>query len=160
MHMQTPKPIVSEHPLLRSLSTAHLGALAECAEAREFREGEVIFLEGDIADRFYLIESGKVVLETHTGPRGTLAVQELGAGDVLGWSWLFPPHAWRFQARALERAVTWVISGRRMVAACERDHEFGYDVMKRLAQALIRRLQATQKELVVQHVQHPEYSTV
>lgn len=158
--MQTPKPIVSEHPFLRSLSPAHLSVLSECAEAREFREGEVIFREGNIADRFYLIESGKVVLETHRRPEGTLAVQELDGGDVLGWSWLFPPHAWRFQARALERAVTWSFSSQCVVAACERDHEFGYDLMKRLAQVLIRQLQATQKELVVQHAQHPEYLAV
>ena len=30
------------------------------------------------------------------------AVQTIGPGDALGWSWLFAPHRWHFTARAVE----------------------------------------------------------
>jgi hypothetical protein len=42
-------------------------------------------------------------------------------------------------------------NGAHLLIACERNHEFGYDLMKRLTQILIRRLQATRKQLVKFH---------
>jgi CRP/FNR family transcriptional regulator, cyclic AMP receptor protein len=152
--METLKPHLSAHPFLRSLSPEYLEVLNACAEQREFSAGEVIFREGDIADRFYLIESGKVTLESQVSPQGYLAVQELGANDVLGWSWLFPPYVWHFQARAVELTETVAFNGAHLLVTCERNHEFGYDLMKRLAQILIRRLQATQKQFVKLHASH------
>lgn len=144
------KKTFSEHSFLRSLSPAYLDTLSACASEREFAANEIIFREGEIADRLYLIVGGKIVLESQLS-NGILAVQELGADDVLGWSWLFPPYVWHFQARALEpsRAVTF--NGAHLLVACERNHEFGYDLMKRLAQILIRRLQATRKQMIHLH---------
>jgi CRP-like cAMP-binding protein len=146
--METLKPIVAGHPFLRSLPSAYLEVLLGHAQERDFRPGEVIFSEGEVADRFYLIARGKVVLESNAAPRGYLAVQELGDGEVLGWSWLFPPYVWHFQARAVEPTATVAFNGAHLLVQCERNPEFGYDLMKRLAQVLIRRLQATQKQLV------------
>jgi CRP/FNR family cyclic AMP-dependent transcriptional regulator len=123
----------------------------QSAQRVKFSPGEIIFREGQIADRFYLIEQGKVTLESHLPLDGELAVQELGADDVLGWSWLFPPYVWHFQARAEEATEAIVFNGAQLLITCERNHEFGYDLMKRLAQVLIRRLQATQQQMVRLH---------
>jgi CRP/FNR family transcriptional regulator, cyclic AMP receptor protein len=142
---------ISGHPFLRSLAPAYLEILTGCAEEKEFRPGEIIFREGDVADRFYLIKTGKVTLESHVSPRGYLAVQDLGPNDVLGWSWLFAPYIWHFQARAVEATGAVSFNGAHLLVACERNHEFGYDLMKRLAQILILRLQATQGQLVKLH---------
>lgn len=158
--MQTPKPIESEHPFLRNLSPDHLSVLNECAEAKEFREGEVIFREGDIVDGFYLLEQGRVHLGTHTPACGCLGLRELGPGDVLGWSWLFPANVWHFEARAVEPTRAVAFNGQRLLELCERDHQLGYGLMKRLAQVLIRRLQASQKDLVALHSEHPETLSV
>jgi CRP/FNR family cyclic AMP-dependent transcriptional regulator len=153
--MEPPKPAVSGHPFLRSLSPAYLEILQDCAVKREFLAGEVIFREGEIADRLYLIEEGKVALESQLPPRGHLAVQELGPNEVLGWSWLFPPYVWHFGARAVEPTRALSFNGAHLLIACERNHEFGYELMKRLAQVLIRRLQATRRQLVRLHDSHP-----
>jgi CRP/FNR family cyclic AMP-dependent transcriptional regulator len=149
--MQTLKPILSEHPFLRSLPAEFLAILTECALTKEFQAGEIIFREGDIADRLFLIEHGKVVLESHLSPHDVLTVQELGADEVLGWSWLFPPYVWHFQARALELTRAVSFNGAHLLIACERNHELGYELMKRLAQILIRRLQSTRKQLIKLH---------
>jgi CRP-like cAMP-binding protein len=150
--MESLKPALT-HPFLSSLSPAYLAVLAECAEHRQFAAEEIIFREGEVADRFYLIQEGKVALESHVPPKGRLIVQDLGRDDVLGWSWLFPPYVWHFQARAVERTRAITFNGAHLLVACERNHEFGYDLMKRLAQVLIRRLQATQQHLVKLHQQ-------
>jgi CRP-like cAMP-binding protein len=77
-----------------------------------------------------------------------MPVQTLGAGDVLGWSWLFPPFAWHFQARAIEPASAVALSGASLLVNAERNHDFGYELMKRVAQVVIRRLQAARKQLL------------
>ena len=93
---------IAEHPFLKGISPVHLKVLAALAMHSRFEAGESIFREGDPANRFYLIQQGKVALESGVGDRGTILIQTIGAGDVLGWSWLFPPYYWHFDARALE----------------------------------------------------------
>jgi CRP/FNR family cyclic AMP-dependent transcriptional regulator len=147
-----PAPLaeVSEHPFLRGLSQEHLQALASCAMRRRFEPGEIIFREGDPANRFYLIIKGKVALETVEKEERT-AVQAIGAGDVLGWSWLFPPYYTHFDARALERTDAMFFYGTRLREMCDDDHSLGYEMLSRIAKVVIDRLAATQKKLARSH---------
>lgn len=61
--------------LLRSLSDAQLKALVPFLQPRQCAEGEVIFRQGDIGDRFYIVETGNVVIHRplgeNGGPRGS-----------------------------------------------------------------------------------------
>ena len=139
---------ISEHPFLKDLSAAHLKVLAESAMLKEFKEGELIFREGDIANRFYLIRTGKVALEFSEKDGEAVLIQNVGAGDVLGWSWLFPPFYWHFDARAVEPTNAIFFYGTRLREQCEEDKELGYELMKRMAKVMIDRLQATRKELL------------
>src|SRR5437763_25955 len=75
---------VSSHPFLRRMSPAHVRILAECAMFTSFEAGQVLFHEGEIASRFYLIQRGKVSLESRAEEIGLVSVQTLGAGYVLG----------------------------------------------------------------------------
>jgi CRP/FNR family cyclic AMP-dependent transcriptional regulator len=142
---------LARHPFLQGLHRKHLKALAEAAMRSEFLAGESIFQTGGLANRFYLIQQGKVVLET-AGPDGVaVPIQVLGAGDVLGWSWLFPPYYWHFDACALERTQSIFLYGTRLREECERNHGLGYELMKRVCQVLIHRLQATRRKLLQLH---------
>lgn len=126
----------------------HLKILSESASEARFEPGQVLFRQGEPADQFYLIECGKVVLEAHEPANGTVLVQTLGAGEVLGWSWLFPPFNWNLQARALEPTEAILLNGAHLLVASERDRDFGFELMKRIAQVVIHRLQATRQRLV------------
>src|SRR6266568_781248 len=95
--------LVADHPFLQGMKPEHLAILTECAMLAEFKKGELIFREGDPANRFYLIRSGRVELESEVKERDRMLIQTIGPGDVLGWSWLFPPYYWRFDARAATR---------------------------------------------------------
>jgi len=139
---------LSKHPFLRGMEPAHLGTLADCAMHAYFDRGEIIFHEGDPANRFYLLRSGKVSLET-SSESGSKVVQVIGAGDVLGWSWLFSPHFWRFDARALEPTRATFIYGSRLRELCEEDHDLGYEIMKRTAAVVIERLMAARQQLCI-----------
>jgi CRP-like cAMP-binding protein len=72
----------------------------------------------------------------------------LGAGDVLGWSWLFPPYLWHFDARAATPTTAIFFYGTRLRELCDENHDLGYELMKRVSEIVIKRLQATRRELV------------
>jgi CRP/FNR family cyclic AMP-dependent transcriptional regulator len=138
---------VAEHPFLRGLGEAHLKSLATCAMRRRFAAGEVIFRAGDPANRFYLLIQGKVTLTTEYNER-TITVQNIGAGDVLGWSWLFPPYYTHYEARAIEATEAMFFYGTRLRDLCDDDHDLGYEILRRISETVIERLHATEKQLI------------
>jgi CRP/FNR family cyclic AMP-dependent transcriptional regulator len=144
---------ITSHAFFRGMKPDHLATLALGAKTTEFKAGDVLFREGEPASQFYLIESGKVALEAHEPAGGTQPVQILGAGEALGWSWLFPPFFWHFQARATEPTNVIILDGAHLLVAGELDHDFGYDLMKRVAQLVIQRLQAARKQLLALQVE-------
>jgi CRP/FNR family transcriptional regulator, cyclic AMP receptor protein len=146
------KRAIAEHPFLRALAPEQLEILAEGAKELMFNPDEVIFREGEPANRFYLILSGQIALEAHEPASGTAVLQHLGEGDVMGWSWLVPPFVWGCEARATEPTRAIVLNGAHILVAAEGNREFGYELMKRVAQLVIQRLQATRKQLLRQQM--------
>jgi CRP-like cAMP-binding protein len=151
--MKTLNEAITQHAFFQGMKPEHLAVLADGARATQFKAGDVLFREGQPANQFYLIESGKIALEAHEPTNGTILAQTVDAGDVLGWSWLFPPFVWHFQARAIEPANVITLSGAHLLVAAERNHDFGYELMKRVAQVIIRRLQATRKQVLALQVE-------
>jgi CRP/FNR family transcriptional regulator, cyclic AMP receptor protein len=139
--------MASRFPLLKGLAAEHVSKLRECASVQEFRKGDLIFKQGDQANRFYLILAGSVFL-SHAGLKRNVLIQTLRAGDALGWSWLFPPHAWHFNAGASEPTRMLVFNGERLRDLCKDQHDFGYELMKRVAEVVIQRLQTTRRKLL------------
>ena len=140
--------VISQHPFLAGLSPHHLRLLCDCAMPAHFSADELIFKEGDQANRFYLIQKGRVALECYTKKSGNALIQIIGSGDVLGWSWLFPPYFWHFNARALEPTEAVFIYATPLREECESDHELGYELLKRMAEIMLTRLQATRRQLL------------
>ena len=140
--MKNLKDQILEHPFFKGMSARHLDILSKGAVEARFAEGEVIFHEGQAAYQFYLLQQGKVLLEANLPTDDNVPVEILGPGDVLGWSWLFQPYSVHFEARALEPTKAIFLDGARLLVACEQDHDFGYELMKRTARVLINRLQA------------------
>ena len=145
---------LSEQPFFRDMKRQHLAMLAASAMPTQFAAGQLVFCEGEIANRFYLIQRGKVLLQVPQAEGRAVPIQVLGDSDVLGWSWLFPPFYWHFDARALEPTNAIFFYGTRLRDQCEADHDFGYELMKRVAQVLIHRLQATRAQLLELHASH------
>ena len=138
---------IAEHRLFKDLAPRYLALLAEVAMFKEFAAHEVIFREGDPANRFYLILDGEVALESAPKDGRPVMLQTIGRNDVLGWSWLFPPYYWHFDARATAATKAIFFYGTWLRENCERDHDFGYEMMKRMSAIIIERLQVTRRKL-------------
>jgi len=139
--------LIAAQPFFKGLNAHQLQLLSDSALEMQFEPGQSIFEEGSPANRFYLILEGKVVLESELEGHGMIPVQTLGPGDDLGWAWLFPPHYVFLSARALEPTKTIFFYGTRLREQCEEDHEFGYQLMKRIATVATQCLRSVQLRL-------------
>jgi CRP/FNR family cyclic AMP-dependent transcriptional regulator len=142
---------VALHPFLAGMHRTHLRLLADCAMASHFKKGQTILREGEFANRFYLLESGNVVLESGSGFGEPVIIETIGPGDLLGWSWMFPPYAWHFTARAIEPATALFFYGTILREYCEKDHSLGYELFKRMSMVMMKRLQAARKQMLCVH---------
>lgn len=141
-------PLIAAQPFFQGMSDQQLRVLAASAMQMTFQPGESILREGEPANRFYLILEGRVELASEVKEHNNLTVRTLGPGDNLGWSWLFPPYHLHFSAHALEPVKAIFFYGTRLRQQCEDDHELGYQLMKRVAEALIQNLTATKEQLL------------
>lgn len=137
----------SGHPFLEGLSEEQLDLLADCAMPVELREGEWVFHEGEPANRFYLIHAGRIELLSEGKEKHLIPLETIGSGDVLGWSWLFPPYYWHFGAKVLEPVKATFFYGTRLREILEKHPAFGYMLMHRVVQVLLHRLQTTRQKL-------------
>ena len=142
------KQIALHNKFFDGMRPQHVNMIRNRATEAQFQPGDMLFTERQPANRLFVIESGRVAIEAHESCGRTVVVQTVGPGDVIGWSWLFPPFTWHFQARVLEPTKALVVDGANLLTLAERDHTFGYDLMKRVAHLIIHRLEATRQRLL------------
>jgi len=140
--------ILRQHPFLADLSAQHMEVLLSCASNVRFDEDAYLIHEGQVADKFFLIRTGRVALEIGLSQRGTIRIETVGPGEVLGWSWLISPYRWHFSGVAVVDTRAVALDGKCLRNKCETDHDFGYEMIKRLAVVMESRLEATRLQLL------------
>lgn len=146
--MQTLDHILAEIPLFRGMKAEHLELIAGCASNSVFQPGEYAGRQGEPAENFWILRAGRMALEIHVPGRGAITVQTIGENEVVGWSWLVPPHQWHFDVRALTQTRALQMNARCIREKCDRDRELGNDLMSRFSQLIVQRLEATQLQLL------------
>ncbi len=146
--METVADMLSAQPFLAGLSPERMAKLTPWSRTVTFPTGARIFEEGRRADRFWLIRQGRVSLETEVPGRGSVVVESLGRGAVLGWSWLFPPYRWHFSAGVAEVTTAIEFDGAGIRELCQRDPALGLDLVLRFTEVVVDRLQSTRLRLL------------
>ena len=146
--MRTIETLLQDVPIFQGMSDEALELLSGCAANTRFADGEIVFREGDDADTFYVVRHGRVALETFVPARGPVTIETIDPGEVIGWSWLFAPYRWHFDARALGLVRATQFDAACLREKCEQDPAFGYDLISRFTQVLIERLQWTRLRLL------------
>jgi CRP/FNR family transcriptional regulator, cyclic AMP receptor protein len=142
---------VASHPFFHGFDAAFVEAM--CAKAVEHRYAveEMLAVEGTPAEILYVVLEGKVALEVGASDRPRLTVQTVGPGEVLGWSWLVPPHHWRFDARAVKPTRVVVLDGGVLRHILSTHPKWGYQFMVRFMPVLAERLENTRVQLLDIH---------
>ena len=137
------------HQFTEGMDPEHVEMMMDCVIGHStFEEDDVIFRAGSQADRFYLLEDGEVALEVHSPAKPHRIVQTVSGGDILGWSWLFEPYRWSFDARALVPTTAIVLDAEKVRHCADEHADVGVIVIKRIAGLVVRRLQATRLQLL------------
>ncbi|MFD4506870.1 cyclic nucleotide-binding domain-containing protein [Streptomyces sp. NPDC058457] len=138
--------------LLTALPQAQRERLMELAHEVSFPEDSRIFEAGGTADRFWVIRSGAVNLDQEVTSRKRVTVASLGAGDLLGWSWLFPPYTWDFGAVAFSQVRAYEYDASAVLALCVEDPLLGLSLVRTVAEILASRLEVTRGKLLDAYV--------
>ena len=146
--MDTTKSLLAGLHFFKGLKPEHLDLATRCATDRIFKPDQFLFHEGEAADVFFIIRSGRVQIEVFSHKRGPITIQTIDAGEIVGWSWMVPPYCWRFDARATEPTSVIAIDGKCLREMCEKDHSLGYELMKSFALVIAERLEATRLQLL------------
>jgi CRP/FNR family transcriptional regulator, cyclic AMP receptor protein len=146
--MRTLDQVVAESAVFAGLEPEQLQLIAGCGQIAAYAGGDRLFREGSPADTFFLVRRGLIAITTNVPGRGDVTIETLEPGEVIGWSWLFPPYRWHFDARAVEDAGVVAFDGACLRGKCDADHALGYELMLRFAQVMIERLQRTRTLLL------------
>ena len=146
--MEGIEALLAEVPVFAGLGARELETVAGCGRNIRFDAGRQLFREGDAADTFYVVRHGSVAVETYVPARGPMMIETIESGEVIGWSWLFEPYRWHFDARALTQVRATAFDGACLRGKCNADPALGYALMSRFAQVLIERLQWTRLRLL------------
>lgn len=140
--------LLARHPWLSGMAAEHVALIADHAHEVRLTPEQVVFAEGEPADRFWLIWEGQVALMLDLPGRGTVLIETLSAGDILGWSWLFPPYRWRFGAVSIRDTRAVEVDAAAIRSTCESDPGFCAEIYRRVSAVTVERLHATRLRML------------
>lgn len=148
MSNQATAEYLAAHEYFSDLSDDILKFLSECSSLQAIKKGDILFRQGEKADKFYVIRKGSVSIQIPAIMGPVLEIEKLGQDEVLGWSWLISPYKWHFQTRADEDSELLAFDGAAILARCEQDPKFGYELLKKFAGLMSVRLNAARVKMM------------
>lgn len=146
--MLSPEEVLKEHPFFEGISDEHLEFLVSVARPMHIEANRFLFRQGSSADCFLVLHNGDMALELHVGAKGARIVQTVGPGEVVGWSWLYPPHRWMYDGRALNTIDCLCLDGEQVRTRMADDHDFGYEILNRFGDVIVQALNRTRLQLL------------
>ncbi|MGC4987237.1 MULTISPECIES: Crp/Fnr family transcriptional regulator [unclassified Streptomyces] len=131
-----------------ALEPVHRERLIQLAREVSFDAGARLFEEGSRADHFWIVRTGTVALDLHVPGRRPAVIETLGHGELVGWSWHFPPYIWQLGAEAMSPVRTWEFDAEAVRALCAGDPDFGRAIAVWVGRVVAQRLHASRVRLL------------
>jgi CRP-like cAMP-binding protein len=140
--------VLQDLSFFEGLSTADRKKILAHFRAEDHYAGEVLFLQGQFAERLYLLNSGQVEIrfKPDDGEEMTIAVIE--AGGAFGWSSALGRPSYTSSAVCTADGRCLSIRGRDLRRICEEHPGIGVVVLERLAEVIALRLTSTHEHVV------------
>lgn len=134
--------------MLRALPAEHRQRLMRLAREVSFPQGARLFNEGARADRFWIIRTGSIDLDTHVPGRRRAIIETLGHNELVGLSWRFAPHVWHLGATAATPVRAYEFNATAVRSLCQDDPALGQAVTQWAGDVLAHRLRSTRTRLL------------
>ncbi|MEU5432196.1 cyclic nucleotide-binding domain-containing protein [Streptomyces sp. NPDC020719] len=139
-------------PSLPSITTAlpteYRERLMDIAREVNHPAGTRIFNEGGHADRFWIVRSGTITLDMHIPGRRPAVIEQLGSGELVGWSWMFRPFVWQLGAEAMTPVRTHEFDAATVRTMMDEDPAFAAAIGSWVGRVLAHRLHAARIRLL------------
>ncbi|NGO69192.1 cyclic nucleotide-binding domain-containing protein [Streptomyces boncukensis] len=129
------------------LPGSHRHELRALGEEVSFPVGARIFEEGERADRFWVLRTGTVALDLRVPGRRPVPIETVGPGELLGWSWLFPPYEWHLGAGTASPVRADEYDAEAVRRLCEENPEIGSALARGVAEVVADRLRRARTRL-------------
>ena len=139
---------IAENRFFSTLPDEDIDFLAAHADQKQLADGQLLFHRDDAAKHFYLLTKGRLSLEIPAIEGPALELQDIGPGQIAGWSWLIPPNRWHFQARARAPIEYLEFDGVAVLAHCKAEPRFGYEIVMRFSTLMSERLDFARRKMM------------
>jgi len=140
--------LIASHRFFTHMKPEYNQAMVGCATVKSYKAGDILGREGSPSAFFFALLEGRVAIESYQPGLDPVIMQTLHGGEIVGWSWLFPPYEWVFDAKALSDVRTIAFDASCLREKCEKNPALGFELMKRFAQVMAMRLKATRLQLL------------
>jgi len=123
-------------PIFSNLSSEEIIEVAQVTTDRTFQKGEIIFFQGDILDKLYVIHEGKVKVSRVSEQGREQIIRVLGPGDFLGELVLFAPSPANNSAEALEETVVCEVQSTKIKELMLSSSQIALRVLEEVSQRL------------------------
>jgi CRP/FNR family transcriptional regulator, cyclic AMP receptor protein len=139
--------VLRKFKIFQELNDRELEIVASLAQKKAFKSGVRIFEEKALADRFYLINEGKVAIKLSSSEI-ELQIDEIGAGESFGWSAVIDPQSFTAGAWALTDTEILFFESDHLLDLFRKNNHIGYRVIKEVAKVVSKRLKAFEARFV------------
>ena len=131
---------ISQVGLLRGLSKEQRGQVRSLGRIEQYDTGATIFTEGEEAKKIYLVEEGRVAVESLVVRGMRLPISILNPGQAFGWSALVSPYLYTATITTLSKTQVIAIEQESLSALMRSDLSLGFTIMDNVASIVASRL--------------------
>ena len=144
--------------MLGYLSDNMLDKLIPITDYLLFEENEMVFKQGEKADRLYFLQTGKVLLEHRITDKITVSMSSIKPGFSFGWSAMLDDEPYSTDAICTEPCQIFSFRESKIKKVMENDHSLGFIISKRLLHVIKKRYDSRTEQFVKTIKFHPDIS--
>ncbi|MBU8850271.1 MAG: cyclic nucleotide-binding domain-containing protein [Desulfobacterales bacterium] len=144
--------------MLGYLSDDMLKSLIPITEMLLFDKNELIFRQGEKADRLFLLKKGKILLEQRITDTLTVSLSAIKPGFSFGWSAMLDNMLYSTDAICAESCEVYSFRESKIKTIMENDHSLGFIISQRILYVLKKRYDARTDQFVKTIKFHPDIS--
>ena len=129
--------LLSKIRQFENLPPETLERIAKIALPRRFDVGQVIYIEGEPAEKVYLLEQGWVKATRIARDGREQAMMFFSAGEIFGDIAMFAEREYPGTVVALEDVDLWVIPASKFMALVEQDNVLAMAIIRRLSERVL-----------------------
>jgi CRP-like cAMP-binding protein len=134
--------------IFQFLRPEQVDLLSEASKVTKFEAGEMVYRQGERADRFYIVIKGQVSLRLPAQTAGlSVLIDELTEGDLFGGCVSTALDAYSLNAQCMEESEILVISVSALRTIMDRDPRIGYSIQSVISKIYFMRYIETMKKL-------------